>query len=123
MSRDGVIVSQLPIGLGDLVAVVRASGGELGVQGIDRLNTAAVLTSERGLVCAVHQPALMESDLELARLWPDDEQPQQVPFYWHDVRVGPADPERGVAIVEGLAARAEGRLILAPPRSGDASAA
>lgn len=115
MPRDGVILSDLPVRLGELVSAVRATGTPLAVQGVDRLNTAAVLTEEGELVCAVHEPALLESDAQIERLRPDDAADQLTPCFWHDVWVGGVLPDAAHEILTALAAAAEGQLVLSPP--------
>lgn len=116
MPRDGVILSELPIRLGELVEATRESGTPLGVQGVDRLNTAAVLTPAGEMVCAVHEPALLESHIEFDRLHPGNTTRISGPCYWHDVWVGRDElEERGVRILSALAERVNGHLELAPP--------
>lgn len=111
MSADGILFTAVPIRLPDLVSAAKAAERPLGVQGIDRLGAAAILTPDGSLVCAIAQPALVSDPLEISRLCPSAAG-QPVPCYWHDVRVGDADPALARELLDDLAARCEGHLEL-----------
>ena len=118
MPRDAVILATDPIRLMELGQVVQHRAEQLGVQGIDRGGSAAILRPTGRIVCAVQTPVRLETLDELQRLRPElaTGEPLGVsaPCYWHDAWIGLRDDALGVACLETLARLARGVLVLSP---------
>ncbi|CAG7843944.1 hypothetical protein USB125703_00162 [Pseudoclavibacter triregionum] len=110
MRRDPVILSPVPVRIGELVAAVRGAGVPLGVQGVDGTAAAAVLDPAGRLVCAIAEPALVEDAAEIARLLPGATAPE-MPCWWHDARTSEAHPELGAQILAAAAELVGGTVI------------
>lgn len=114
MPRDAVLLSIDPVRLTELGQMINHRPELLGVQGIDRGGSAAVLRPDGRLVCAVQAPVHLETIDEVERLLPDAPANVPVPCFWHDAWIA-ADADRlGRQCLEALAAMTRGVLVLAP---------
>ncbi|GGA70294.1 hypothetical protein GCM10011490_21160 [Pseudoclavibacter endophyticus] len=114
MPREAVLLTTDPIRLMELGEAVQRRPERLGVQGIDRGGSAAILHPDGRLVCSVQAPVRLETIDEVHRLRPDATSEVSFPCYWHDAWVAPDDEPLGVACLEALASMTRGVLVLSP---------
>ncbi|MGO2111338.1 MAG: hypothetical protein ACTH31_06970 [Pseudoclavibacter sp.] len=117
MPRDAVLLSTDPIRLMELGETVQRRPERLGVQGIDRGGSAAIMHPDGRLVCSVQAPVRLETVAELHRLRPDAPDDAPIPCFWHDAWVASGDDALGVECLESLAAMTRGVLVLSPAAS------
>lgn len=127
MPRDAVLLSVDPVLLTELGQMINHRPERLGVQGIDRGGSAAVLRPDGRLVCAVQAPVRIETVDEIERLLPDAPHDVPVPCFWHDAWIAGDADRLGRGCLEALASMTRGVLVLAEPlapgRSGAEPAA
>ena len=114
MPRDAVLLSRDPVRLAELGQLIQHRPERLGVQGIDRGGSAALLRPDGRLVCAVQAPVYVQTVDELARLRPDAPLDAPVPCYWHDAWIALDEDELGSACLRQLATATRGVLVVAP---------
>lgn len=115
MPREALVLTIDPIRLIELGQVIQHRSERLGVQGIDRGGSAAILRPNGRIVCAVQAPVRLETIDELIRLRPDAPHDVPVPCYWHDAWIGQGEDSLGIACLEALARVARGTVVLWEP--------